>query len=224
VLALAGGIGREGRRRGEVGGDRCGEYLDGPGEGFGELGGDLDDQGGGRGRVGVEAEDAAPAAGEGDPGGQVAVGGGVELAPGGPQPGECLRADGGLDRGGDAGGLGGLEDPGVFAGQQEGRRGGGLAGAGWFGAGGGEVGEDELGGAGAQPAAVAGAAGGLAGLDAGFLQLAGGLAPVRPALGGDADSGMGGVGALVGQRAPCPPLLRMSLCGWVSVTEGVVVT
>ena len=77
VLALVGCVGREGgRRRGEVGGDRLGDLLDGPGEGFGELGGDGDDQGGGRGGVGVDAEDAAPAAGEGGPGAQVAVGGG----------------------------------------------------------------------------------------------------------------------------------------------------
>src|SRR5581483_1786036 len=116
-------------RRGEVGGDRCGEDLDGAGEGPGELGADLDDQRGGRGLVGVEAEDTAPAAGEGDPGAQVVVGDRVELAPGGPQPAECLGADGGLHLVGDRGGLVGVEDAGVLAGEQEGGGGAGLAGA-----------------------------------------------------------------------------------------------
>ena len=104
--------------------------------------------------------------------------------------------------GGDGGGLGGLEDAGVLAGEQEGGGGAGLAGAGGLGGGGGEVGEDELGGAGAQVAAVGGAAAGLAGLDAGFFQLAGGTAPVRAPLVGEADTGVGGVGALVDQGAP----------------------
>ena len=130
VLALVGGVGREGgRRRGEVGGDRLGEYLDGAGEGLGELGGDLDDQGGGRGLVGVEAEDAAPAAGEGYPGAQVVVGDRVELAPGGPQPAEASVPMAASTLGGDRGGLVGLEDAGVLAGEQEGGGGAGLAGA-----------------------------------------------------------------------------------------------
>ena len=201
VLALVGGVGREGgRRRGEVGGDRLGEYLDGAGEGLGELGGDLDDQGGGRGLVGVEAEDAAPAAGEGDPGAQVVVGDPRGTRARWPAAGRGLGADGGLDLGGDRGGLVGVEDAGVLAGEQEGGGGAGLAGAAGVGAGGGEVGEDQLGGAGAQVAAVGGAAAGLAVTRCGTLP-AGGRRSHQFARRscGEADLGVGGVGALVDQ-------------------------
>ena len=52
----------------------------------------------------------------------------VGLAPGGAQPGEAVGADGGLDLRGDRGGLGRLEDPGVFAGEDQGGGGAGLAG------------------------------------------------------------------------------------------------
>ena len=45
-------------------------------------------------------------------------------------------------------------------------------------------------------------AAGLAVLDAGLFQLAGGGAPVRALLAGEADLGVGGVGALVDQGAP----------------------
>jgi hypothetical protein len=100
----------------------------------------------------------------------------VGLAPGGAEPGEAVRADDGFDLGGDRGGLGGLEDSGVFAGKEEGGGGAGLAGVGGVRAGGGEVVEDQAGDGGAQPAAVAGAAGDLAALGAGLFQLVGGLA------------------------------------------------
>jgi hypothetical protein len=99
----------------------------------------------------------------------------VGLAPGGAEPGEAVRADDGFDLGGDRGGLGGLEDSGVFAGKEEGGGGAGLAGVGGVRAGG-EVVEDQAGDGGAQPAAVAGAAGDLAALGAGLFQLVGGLA------------------------------------------------
>ena len=103
----------------------------------------LDLDGGGRGGVGVDAEDAAPAAGEPGHGPHVAVGGPVDLAPGGAEPGEAVRADDGLDLGGDRLGLAGLEDSGVLAGQQEGGGEAGLAGRAGVRAGGGEVVEDE---------------------------------------------------------------------------------
>ena len=125
-----------------------------------------------------------------------------ELAPGGAQPLERVGADDGLDLGGDQGGLGGVEDAGVAPGEDQGGGGAGLAGGARVGAGGGEVVEDELGDGGAQPAAVAGAAGDLAGLDAGLFQLVGGLAPVGAPRPGAAGQGVGGVGALVGQGAP----------------------
>ena len=55
---------------------------------------------------------------------------------------------------------------------------------------------------GSQPAAVAGAAAGLACLDAGLFQLAGGGAPVGPLRHREALAGVGGVGALVDQGSP----------------------
>ena len=67
---------------------------------------------------------------------------------------------------------------------------------------GGEVVEDELGGGGAQPVPVAGAAGELGGLDAGFLQHQGGVGPGGGGGGRRGPAGVGGVRALVGQDSP----------------------
>ena len=142
VLALLGCAGREGGRRGEVGPDGGLDLLDGLADRVEEVG-EVDIDRGGRGGVGVDAEDAAPAAGEPGHGPHVAVGGPVDLAPGGAEPGEAVRADDGLDLGGDRLGLAGLEDSGVLAGQQEGGGEAGLAGRAGVRAGGGEVGEDE---------------------------------------------------------------------------------
>ena len=92
--------------------------------------------------------------------------------------------------------------PASRAGEDQGGGAAGLAGGGGGGAGGGEVVEDELGDGGAQPAAVAGAAGDLGGLDAGFFQHGGRPGTRRRARRGLAGQGVGGVGALVGQGAP----------------------
>ena len=126
----------------------------------------------------------------------------VELAPGGAQALERAGAGDGLDLGLDQGGLAGVEDPGVAPGEDQGGGGAGLAGGRGCCAGGGEVVEDELGDGGAQPAAVAGAAGDLAALDPGLFQLVGGLAPGGALGRGLAGQGVGGVRALVGEGAP----------------------
>ena len=96
----------------------------------------------------------------------------------------------------------GVEDPGVAPGQDQGGGGAGLAGGRGCCAGGGEVVEDELGDGGAQPAAVAGAAGDLAALGPRLFQLVGGLAPGGALGRGLAGQGVGGVRALVGEGAP----------------------
>ena len=203
VLGVAFGLpaGREGRRRGEVRLDGGGDRVDGLADGVQQVG-EADLDGGGRGGVGVDAEDAAPAAGEADHGAGVVVGDLVGFLPGGFQPLEGIGADRLLDLGGDVGGLGGLQDAGVAAGQEQGGGRAGLAGGAGFGAGGGEVLQDELADGGAQPAAVAGAAGDLGGLHAGFFQQVGGLAPVGLLGGRGADLAVGGVAAFVGQGAP----------------------
>jgi hypothetical protein len=115
---------------------------------------------------------------------------------------QLLLADHGGDRPGDRLGLGRLEDARVFAGEDE--RGGrpGLGRARGRGSGGGEVADDDLPGAGAQPGPVGWAAGDLAGLDAGLFQRGRRRRPggVRALWG--APAGVGGVRALVHGRAP----------------------
>src|SRR6202035_1585290 len=91
---------------------------------------------------------------------------------------EGIGADRLLDLGGDIGGLGGVEDARIAPGQDPGGGRAGLAGGAGGGAAGGEVAEDELADGGAQPAAVAGAAGDLGCLHAGLFEHVGGLAPV----------------------------------------------
>ena len=105
------------------------------------------------------------------------------------EPGEAAGAEDGLGGGGDRGGLGLVEDAGVGAGDEQG---GGLAGVpGGRGGRGGEVVEDVLGGGGAQPVPVAGPAGELGGLDAGFLEDQGGVGPGGGSGGGRGSSGCG---------------------------------
>ena len=113
-----------------------------------------------------------------------------------------VGAGDGLDLGLDQGGLAGVEDPGVAPGEYQGGGGAGLAGGRGGGPGLGEVVQDELGDGGAQPAAVAGAAGDLAALGPGLFQLVGGLAPGGALGRGLAGQGVGGVRALVGEGSP----------------------
>ena len=108
------------------------------------------------GLVGRDAEDAAPAAAEPHHGLRVVVAGAVGLAPHLAELAQLLLADRGGDRLRDRLGLGGLEDAGVFAGEDQ--RGGrpGLGRARGRGSGGGEVADHDLAGAGAQPGPVTG--------------------------------------------------------------------
>lgn len=104
------------------------------------------------------------------------------------------------DRLSDRLGLGRLEEARVLPGEDQGGGLSGLGRAGERGSGGGEVAGDDLRGAGAQPSAVGGAAGDLAGLDAGLLQRRGRRRPggVRALGGAPAGVGGGGAGALLG--------------------------
>jgi hypothetical protein len=131
---------------------------------------------------------------------------------------QLLLPDDGGDRLGDRLGLGGLEDAGVFPGQDQGGGRPGLGHAGGRGSFGGEVADHELAGARAQPGPVSRATAHLAGLDPGLLERGRRRRPGGIGSLGGAPAGVGGVRALVHRRAPQG---RVALAvGWVGGVGG----